>query len=165
VTRSPQQRFNAKVDRSGGDDSCWPWMGARIPRGYGVFGLSSKQRSARAHRIAYEIAHGLPLGSLPSEWHVCHSCDNPPCVNPSHLWLGSASDNMSDAAAKGRNARSWTNGRCHRGHDITDPSNVLRFKNQRQCRLCRREWARLEQVSRRSAEEAPTPTSKKAHHQ
>ena len=92
--------FWERVDRSGGDDACWPWMRASI-RGYGTLRYNGKQ--AKAHRVAYELVHGA-IGTGPSRgtWFVCHVCDNPICCNPSHLFLGSARDNTNDAVAKRR---------------------------------------------------------------
>lgn len=89
-------RLWAKVDRSGGAGACWPYMGYRIG-GYGQIS-SGKGIRRLAHRIAWELTNG----SIPSGLSVCHTCDNPPCCNPAHLWLGTQSENALDAARKGR---------------------------------------------------------------
>lgn len=87
-------RFWAKVDKRGPDE-CWEWTGARKPAGYGH--MRCDDPGGYAHRVSYEISRGhKPCGV------VMHSCDNPPCVNPSHLADGSHSDNTRDAIAKGR---------------------------------------------------------------
>jgi len=92
------ERFWSKVDRSGGPDACWPWIGYRNAAGYGVI-MGEARRNRRAHCIAYELQTGekIPPGSF-----ACHSCDSPCCCNAAHLWLGTHNDNMADMAAKGR---------------------------------------------------------------
>lgn len=93
----PEQRFWAKVDKSG---DCWVWTACLTSVGYGKFGVS-RGRIVVAHRYAYELAYGpIPGGRL-----VCHRCDNRLCVRPDHLFLGSHKDNTHDAIAKGRLAR------------------------------------------------------------
>jgi len=79
-------------------DDCWPWTGARYRAGYGRIRRGRVQRVA--HREAFEIAFGQ---IVPRELMVCHRCDNPPCCNPSHLFLGTAADNNGDRKRKGRN--------------------------------------------------------------
>lgn len=92
-------RFHAKVDRSGGADACWPFKGSRKGKGrYGRFCLPRPTHDAFAHRIAW-AAHNR---QEPGNMLVCHTCDNPPCCNPSHLFLGSVSDNYWDMVSKGR---------------------------------------------------------------
>lgn len=88
--------FWSYVDRSGDEDACWLWTGCTNKHGYGVFSQDGK--AIRAHRIAYFLTYGVDPGSL----FCCHTCDNRACVRPSHIFLGNQSDNMRDAAAKGR---------------------------------------------------------------
>jgi len=83
------------VDKSAGPDACWPWL-ASTAKGYGQ--IKDGVRMRKAHRVAYALAHG----AAPSELFVCHRCDNPKCVNPAHLFLGTNSDNQLDSSAKGR---------------------------------------------------------------
>ena len=79
---------------------CWSWTGARGPQGYG-FIKRKDGTQLRAHRVSYELA----FGPIPPGLQVCHRCDNPPCVRPGHLFLGTARDNAADMVAKGRAAR------------------------------------------------------------
>jgi hypothetical protein len=90
-----EERFWAMVDKRGSDD-CWAWTGAHTPKGYGTFGIGGG-RFQRAHRFAWTLAYGDP-----GMFHVLHRCDNPPCQNPAHLWLGTNADNVADRVAKGR---------------------------------------------------------------
>ena len=88
-------RFWSKVKVLGIDD-CWEWQGASDGRGYGHF--SFKHRADKAPRIAWFLFSGTYPGKL----DVLHKCDNPPCVNPNHLFLGTAKDNAIDMVKKGR---------------------------------------------------------------
>ncbi len=91
-------RFWPKVDRRGPDE-CWEWQAGKGEHGYGLIGLGRRgSGQAGAHRVSWALANGPIDASI----HVCHRCDNPPCVNPAHLFLGTRSDNMQDMVAKGR---------------------------------------------------------------
>ena len=87
-----QSRFWSKVDRTG---TCWLWNGGRMKSGYGRFAVHGQM--ILAHRAAYAIAFGATDDPV-----VAHHCDNPPCVNPAHLFNGTYSDNMQDMIRKGR---------------------------------------------------------------
>ena len=95
---SAAARFWALVDQSAGPDACWQWLGS-ISHGYGQFsfGGRSVRQNVRAHRYALSTVTPLPEGA-----HVLHSCDNPLCVNPKHLRIGTHEDNMRDMAARER---------------------------------------------------------------
>lgn len=83
------KRFWDKVDKTG---DCWEWTARRDKNGYGMLG------NDRAHRFSFSLANG----GIPDGMQVLHHCDNPPCVNPDHLWLGTPKDNARDRNAKGR---------------------------------------------------------------
>ncbi len=91
-----------------GEDECWPWLAKRNRYGYGEFNLDGVRRSVQAYVVAYELTHGmiLPLADL----CVLHRCDNPPCCNPGHLWVGTQMDNMHDKVQKRRQARGERHG-------------------------------------------------------
>lgn len=96
---SPEKRFWTKVSIPVDKSQCWEWIGAKDPNGYGRFNLGGKKGpTILAHRFAYELANAGMSEGL----HVCHRCDNPGCVNPSHLFLGTHQDNMKDMLEKGR---------------------------------------------------------------
>lgn len=94
-----------------GDNDCWEWQGARM-HGYGC--IRDGARNVQAHRLAWKMATGqrIPTGMV-----ICHHCDNPPCVNAAHLFLGTPRDNVIDAVAKGRHStpdvtRRWAKARA-----------------------------------------------------
>lgn len=92
---SPAERVRSKIAVSG--DGCWEYQGKRLKAGgYGVIGIDGKL--VRVHRFMFFEA----FGPIPEGLFVCHRCDNPPCCNPEHLFLGTAADNARDMASKGR---------------------------------------------------------------
>ena len=94
MKRALEERFWEKVDKKEPDD-CWIWQGCGDGR-YG--GIKSKGRMLKAHRVSWELANG----PIPEGMCVLHHCDNPACVNPAHLFLGTHTDNMRDKEEKGR---------------------------------------------------------------
>lgn len=98
-------RFWSKVDVQN-PEACWEWRAKRSDFGYGVF------KSEKAHRVAYQLLSG----PIPDGLFCLHKCDNPPCCNPHHIFLGTLADNNRDAAAKGRRPK----GEKHPRSKLTD---------------------------------------------
>lgn len=95
-----EDRFWKKVNKT---DSCWVWTACTCGDGYGFF--SNTGGEERAHRFSYELHYGkIPIGM-----YVCHKCDNPLCVNPEHLFLGTHADNMQDKKNKDRTYKPYGN--------------------------------------------------------
>jgi predicted DNA-binding protein (UPF0251 family) len=99
-----EERFWARVDKSGGSDACWPWMGARYVKGYGHVCFRGK------HQTATHVAWTLAGRKLPVGLFLLHSCDYPPCCNPAHLFVGTKKMNGEDCRRKGRTAVGQKNG-------------------------------------------------------
>lgn len=96
-----------------GPDECWEWRGSRTSQGYG--GLQWKPWVA-AHRFTYELVNG----PIPDGLFVCHSCNNTACLNPKHLWLGTATDCARDKVIKGRHPRKGPQGERHASAKVTE---------------------------------------------
>jgi len=126
------ERFWSKVKKT---ETCWIWTSAKNKAGYGCYQIYPKTHLS--HRLSYQEKHG----AIPQKIGVLHQCDNPPCVNPDHLFLGDQLANMKDAAQKGRVRNGHMNQKeCHRGHLLSGSNIYTSKKGMRMCRKCSRKW-------------------------
>ena len=134
---SLSERFWSKVDKNGPlhpvlGTRCWIWTAARSPRGYGKFSVDGKNRFA--HRVVHLIVSGE---SIPASRRVCHHCDNPPCVRPTHHFVGQQQDNILDCIAKGRwRHRNSAKTHCPQRHEYTAENTWVDKQGYRHCRAC-----------------------------
>lgn len=129
-------RFWNKVKKT---DNCWFWTAGTFDDGYGKFKFEKKNR--KAHRISWLLTNGdIPEGML-----VCHHCDNPLCVKPSHLFLGTPKDNTQDMIKKGRQ-HNIKKTHCKNGHEYSGANLKMTNKGYRQCRTCQNDsWNKMYQ--------------------
>lgn len=125
-----KERLLSKVEKT---DSCWLWRGGFNSRKYGK--MYADKKSWLAHRLSFTLFNG----PIPDGLHVCHSCDVPACVNPDHLWVGTAKDNIRDAVDKGHFKRTKKT-HCRKGHDYSVAGVYYRVRTNgsvyRSCALC-----------------------------
>lgn len=120
--RNITERLDERLDRSGGPTACWLFRGATVKGGYGR--LVDRGRHVLAHRVAFERANGpIPAGKF-----VLHSCDNPPCCNPAHHFLGDAKVNAQDRDAKGRGLPSIRYGSANHAAKCADHVVEIRVR-------------------------------------
>jgi hypothetical protein len=122
-----RQKLMASIEVT--ESGCWRFTGWKSVDGYGF--VSFRAKLWRAHRLSYVLFTGL----IPKGKEICHSCDNPPCINPAHLWAGTSKENHQDSVQKGRHYRGNMT-HCKRGHPFNE-ENTLIVQNGRDCKTCR----------------------------
>lgn len=120
--------FWSRVQKTEDHYECWTWAGS-IHKGYGRF------QGRPAHQIAWELNTGMPF---PQGLHACHHCDNPVCVNPLHIWPGTAAQNNYDRDRKGRNGFT-SRTHCSKGHAYEEDGKERTDRKGRRCLTCDRE--------------------------
>jgi len=124
IMQSEMNRWEAKVNKTS-ESGCWEWTGAKYRKNYGHFRrfIDGSWVMYKAHRFSYEQ---FKNGGKKLEKHlcVCHTCDNPSCVNPEHLFVGTIQDNINDKVKKGRHKYGIKN-----GFRVLDENDVLKIKN------------------------------------
>lgn len=108
---------------------CWLWTGSITTCGYGQINI--KYKRYLAHRLSWNVHNG----AIPKGFFVCHKCDNPPCVNPDHLFIGTHRDNMQDMLKKGRHVQARKT-HCPRGHEY-NKENTHNYYSERICKTCK----------------------------
>lgn len=158
LTQQNLDRFNNKINKT---PTCWEWTGAKNNKGYGC--LAVNKQKWLAHRLSYTITKGqIPAGQI-----ICHTCDNPHCVNPQHLFAGTHTDNIKDMLTKNRqgtNLRPKTH--CRKGHPFTH-ENTYHRKNtdgttHQNCKTCRNTNRKN---NRNNPEKRPTILEKERNYQ
>ncbi len=145
--------FWERVARAGPDE-CWLWTGGRGADGYGL--ITKDGATWRATRVSWQLHNDEALGQR----HVLHHCDNPPCVNPGHLWAGTRSDNMRDMVQKMRGWRQRATD-CIHGHPFSEDNVYRDIKDgrpRRRCKTCMIEEQRRYRAKKSTSQTSSEPT-------
>jgi hypothetical protein len=155
-------RFWRFVVKDTDENACWAWTGATHDFGYGLLGSDSGKKggSIRAHRLSWEMHRG----PIPSGMFVLHRCDNPPCCNPAHLFIGDAEDNSKDMWTKSRGVafpekalasrlqKQKLQTHCKRGHLLAGDNLKKSKKGHRGCKICNRLTHHMRKLKKATAQ-------------
>lgn len=134
MTKGITQSYILQRINKNKENDCWEWTGGTQSRGYGITGIPKTRKKIVTHRASYEAF----IGEIPKGLYVCHKCDNPPCCNPNHLFVGTQKENLQDMVRKGRcNPHMLQKTHCPLGHPYNE-ENTYRHNNRRHCKLCKR---------------------------
>jgi hypothetical protein len=141
-------RFISRINFTA-NNACWNWCAGKNNSGYGSFSAGGKAYGA--HRFSYIIT----FGDISNDELVCHSCDNPSCVNPNHLWVGTVKDNIADKVRKNRQPKGDSHPRpkskrthCLSGHEYNNENTYWTKSNHRKCRRCHADFETIRRVKR-----------------
>lgn len=141
---SPAERLAARLKRM--PNGCLEWQGSRI-KGDGHGNIYVSGKATLAHRLAWELENGpIPDGML-----VCHRCDNPPCCDVTHLFLGTYADNARDMVAKRRHMNNRRT-HCQNGHEFSTDNTATDARGNRRCIACSTEYQRNYYLEKRKAD-------------
>ena len=143
--KSPADRLRDWLRRM--PNGCIEWTRSTTKFGYGQIAVEG--HTTTTHRLAWKLANG----PIPDGMHVLHHCDNPPCCNPEHLFVGTHADNMADRDKKGRCHAGEANlvkTHCPQGHEYTDENTYVRPRGGRTCRTCIRAFEKAKGPRNRS---------------
>jgi hypothetical protein len=148
---NPKRRRRGLNDYVATSSGCWEWLGSKQSKGYGVcdprfFGLphlaNARKVNGQYTALAHRVFYAFHVGPIPEGLVVRHICDNPPCVNPAHLEIGTVADNQKDMAERGRSKAGRRQEFCGKGHAMSGVNLYVKPSGAWRCRTCARDAQR-----------------------